>query len=117
MWVVHEPEHIPKGIDHRGRDEPSLAVCEFLVLLGPHGLCLLERPGNIVDMPVDDCTTRAGLSHLGRIATIDDPQLVLVIAEPVLDVDRVVRVRTFEVRFGAEQLRVPLAGCRTSSDQ
>jgi hypothetical protein len=76
-------------------------------------------------VPVHDGTTRAARRTFGRVAAIDQAQLVLVVAEAKLDISRLrlivagvsgrhdptVELGAFEVRVDAQQLSVPLL-CR-----
>jgi hypothetical protein len=68
--------------------------------------CLLESCCHIVDVPVHDSTGRPGRRTVGRLAAIDQAQLVLVVAEAKLGISW-----AFEVWVDAQQLGVLLL-CR-----
>jgi hypothetical protein len=95
------------------------------MLLRSHRQQPLEGSWHIVNVPVHDGTTRAARRTFGRVAAIDQAQLVLVVAEAKLDISRprpvvpgvsgrddpTVELGAFEVRVDAQQLSVPLL-CR-----
>jgi hypothetical protein len=101
------------------------------MLLRSHRQQPLEGRWHIVNVPVHDGTTRAARRTVGRVAAIDQAQLVLVVAEAKLEISRLrlvvawvsgrddptVEFGAFEVRVDAQQLSVPLFAASRSSAQ
>jgi hypothetical protein len=106
MRVVHDSQEVPEGIDHRrGPESLRAAVSRAIVLLRPHGEQALERGLQIIDVPIDEAPGPAVVTlPIGNVLTVDDAQLVLVVAEPELNVSR-----PLEIRLDAEELRIPFS--------
>src|SRR6266536_477114 len=97
------PRRFPNGstteavMNHAPRSVAAWCSC------APIASKLLECCSQIVDVPVHDRTGRAGRRRVGRVAAIDQAQLVLVVAEAKLGISR-----ALEVSLDAQQLGVPL---------
>src|SRR5690606_27270658 len=109
--VVHDAQQVAEGVHHRGGDEPGAALGHPLVLLGAHRQQPLERGLDVVDVPVEHGAAGAAGRCRRAEPAVDEPQLVLVVADPELHVGQLsVRAGALEVRGGVEQLGVPLLG-------
>jgi hypothetical protein len=79
--VAHDAQDVPEGTNNGSGDEPLLAATgERLVLLRPHGQQPLEGRRHVVDVPVQEGAARAGRRRGGRVAAVDQTQLVPVVA-------------------------------------
>lgn len=110
--IVHDPQNITKGVHHRRGHEPGLAALgDRIILLGTQ----LRQPRkgrlDIVDVPEQDRAAGSGLHPFGRIASVDDAELVFCVADAELDVGGRLLVRHLEIRLDAEQLSIPVARC------
>ena len=60
-------------------------------------------------MPVNNRASRTGTSLFGQVIAVNDPQLMLVVAKPELDIGGRDCIGTLEVRLDAQEKRVPVA--------
>jgi hypothetical protein len=87
MRVVHDTEHVPEGVDHGCGHESRLPPrSDRLVLARAEREQTLERRLDVVNVPVGDRAARRVGVALRRVPAVDDPQLVLVVADPELGV-------------------------------
>src|SRR5262249_34112038 len=75
---------------------------QWLVLPRAQRQRALESGSQVVDMPVGDRSPRPLAAHRRRVATVDDPYLVLVVADAELAV-----IGPLEVGVDPEELGVP----------
>src|SRR5919112_3728025 len=112
--VVHDAHDVPERIYHGGGDEPLFAAGRDRQMLPrSHRQQPLEGRWYILDVPVHDGTSRTARRTFGRVAAIDQAQLVLVVAEAKLDISRPRPVVAWvsgrddpTVEFGAFEVRV-----------
>ena len=60
-------------------------------------------------MPTNNRTSRTGARVFGQVIAVNDPQLMLVVAKPELDIGGRDCIGTLEVRLNAQEKRVPIA--------
>ena len=118
MGVLHHAEDVAERVDHRRADE---GVAEVAWRLEERG-AQLDQAGHgrldVVDVPVHERAGRAGLlvggagADVAEVGAVEDAQLVLVVADPELDVGGGVVDLADEVGLDAEQLGVSAPGRR-----
>ncbi len=70
---------------------------------------------DVIDVPVEDRAARRGGCAFGSVFAVDDAELALIIAEAKFNISRIVGVGLLEIRFDAQQFRVPLRAAFTSA--
>src|SRR6266516_2303298 len=108
--VVHDADDVAEGVDDRRRAEAGV-VASLNDSLEDRGAQLdqaLQFALQVVDVPVDDRAGGAVAYLVRRVLGVDDPQFALEVAEPELDVRRLLEARYDVVRLDPQQLRVPL---------
>lgn len=104
------PRTLPNGSTTEAVTKSFPTLARFVVRRRTQAQQLLERSGNVVDMPVGDLTGRTVGRTVRREAAVDDAQLVLIVADPELDVLGRPLLRAGEIWLDPENVRVP--GCR-----
>ena len=114
MRVVHDAQHVAERVHDRRRREPAaVAVLGQRLVLGGAQLDQARRACPRRSSTCQCITTPPGPDDApcGRVAAVDDPDLVGVVPDPELDVGRRLRPGGVgEVRLDTEQLGVPVAG-------
>src|SRR5262245_53246330 len=106
--VEHDAQDVAERVNDRGGHEPRALLGDRLELLGAQRHQPVERGRHVIDMPVDDHPAWSG-RQLGRgEPPLDDAELVLVVADPELDVTRPAPGGLAgEVRLDTQQLGIP----------
>src|SRR5829696_5048473 len=113
VLVVHQAEHVAEWIDDRCGDEAVALLGDRCMLRGAQCQHPLQGCLDVVDVPVDDRAGRRSTGRVGRERAGKNAELMLVVTDAELQITRAFAVvRAVVVGRYAEQLAVPLRGCR-----
>jgi hypothetical protein len=110
VLIEHDAERVAERVGDRGGDRARPTHGRRRVRGGAEGVEALERAVHVVDGPVGHGSAGVVGTTARREAPVDDAELVLIVAQPELDVGQPAVDGPLEVRLDPEQLAIPAAG-------